>query len=130
MLLIYNLNARDILVIANRDFPIEKISANKLKMIFLNKKHYIKQIKILPINYSLDNQLRCCFEKIILKKSRRSLQHYWLDAHYHGRRPPKVVKSKKALLEYLQNIPGSVGYVDSNIKLDKKYKILFKIKCL
>ncbi len=130
ILLIYNLSAKEILVIANQDFPLEKISKTKLKMIFLNKKHYIKETQILPINYSPDNPLRCCFEKNILKKSKRSLQRYWLDAHYHGRRPPKVVKSKKALLKYLQNIPGSIGYIDSNITLDHNYKILFKEKCL
>ncbi len=122
------LYSQEIFVIANKDFPKERLSQKAIKAIFLDKKRFIDGKKILAINYTFNDPLRECFERTILKKSRRLLEQYWLKAHYKGRRPPKVVKSKKMLLEYLQKVDSAIGYTDTKLE-DNSTKILYKSRC-
>lgn len=123
--------SKEIVVIAHISFPKNSLTQKEIKAIFLDKKHFIYDRKIFPINYEFNAPLRTCFEKSILKKSRRNLEIYWLKAHYSGNRPPKVVKSQKMLLEYLKNIHTAIGYGDFNLSsTDPHIKILYKGTCL
>ncbi len=129
LLITGGLLAKELYIVTNSTFPVDHLTKSELKAIFLDKKHFIGGQKILPINYTTDNPLRSCFEKKVLRKSRKSLEHYWLKAHYHGKRPPKVVKSSAMLLEYLRKLPAAIGYIDSNTTIDHTFKILFRIQC-
>jgi len=131
ILLIFTLflPAKELCIVASKTFPVNHISRTTLKAIFLDKKHLIKGEKILPINYNFHHPLRKCFEKSILRKNKRALERYWLKAHYNGKRPPKVVGSSATLLEYLQKVPGTIGYVDTNSTHSPALKILLRIPC-
>ncbi len=118
-----------LLIVAHQNFPADKLSPKTLKRLYLAQKYLIHEQEIFPINYTIDNQLRHCFEKKILHKNRRALERYWLNAHFQGKQPPKVVKSTAALLQYLQKIPYAVGYVDQNTTLPKTLKILYQVEC-
>jgi ABC-type phosphate transport system substrate-binding protein len=129
-LLIYTsfLFPRDLIVITNINFPKDHLTQREIKAIFLDQKRFIKNYMLLPINYSFDDPLRLYFEKNILKKSRRVLERYWLKAHYNGKRPPKVVKSRAMLFGYLEKVPTAIGYIDNSTTLPKKIKILLKME--
>ncbi len=131
ILLIFTLMlpAKELCIVASKSFPLNHISRTTLKAIFLDKKHLIRGEKILPINYNFHHPLRKCFEKNILRKSRRSLERYWLRAHYNGKRPPKVVSSSATLLEYLQKVPGAIGYIDTKSSHNPALKILLRVPC-
>jgi len=126
---VQSLSAGEVCIVASRTLPLQHISRSTLKAIYLDKKHLINGHKVLPINYTFTDPLRSCFEKHVLKKSRRSLERYWLRAHYNGKRAPKVVKSKAALLAYLQKVPGTIGYVDSKTARSTSLKVLLRIPC-
>jgi len=126
---VLTLHAKVLLVITNRNFPTDHVTPKELKAIYLDKKHLIKQQKLLPINYESNHPLRHCFEKQVLKKNRRALERYWLTAHYHGKQPPKVVKSKSMLLAYIKSVNGAIGYIDDNTSLPDDIKIVMKLEC-
>ncbi len=130
LLFIYlsSLYSKDIIVISNINFPKDHLTQKEVKAIFLDQKRFIKSSIILPINYSFDDPLRAYFEKSILKKSRRVLERYWLKAHYNGKRPPKVVKSRAMLFGYLEKVPTAIGYIYNDIALPNQIKILLEIK--
>ena len=121
--------AQEIIIIAHDNFPRDHLSAKKIKAIFLNKKRFIDGKKLLAINYEFNHPIRECFEREILKKDRRSLEVYWSKAHYKGKRPPKVIQSKKMLLSYLRKIDAAIGYIDKDTDIDKKFKVLYKQEC-
>ncbi len=120
---------RDITVIAHNNFPKDHLNAKMIKAIFLDKKRFIADKKLLPINYPFDDVLRECFERSILKKSRYSLESYWRSAHYKGKSPPKVVKSKEMLFKYIENVDMAIGYIDTKSLQDTNFKILYKGHC-
>jgi len=121
--------SKDITVIAHQNFPKNHLNAKTIKAIYLDKKRFIADKKILPINYAFDNVLRECFERGILKKSRYGLESYWRSAHYKGKTPPKVVKSQKMLFQYVENVDMAIGYIDTNFPRDNEFKVLYKGRC-
>jgi len=129
ILIVTSAMARNLYVIASDAFPAEHLSAKTVRAIFLDKKHLLADQPLLPLNYTYDNPLRICFERKILKKSRYALEHYWLQAHYRGQRPPKVIKSRAMLVAYLRKVPAAIGYTDIKPKQKSGLKILLQADC-
>ena len=123
------LESGTICIISSSDFPARRLSAAQVRAIFLAQKRWIADTSVLPINYPPEDPSRQCLERTILKKSRQSLRRYWLKAHYNGYRPPKVVKSSEALLAYLREVPGAIGYVDANTTLPVWVQRLHETDC-
>ena len=121
--------AKELVVIANKDFPDKNLSIEEIRTIFLDKKRFVNDKKLLVMNYEANHSLRKCFEKSILKKSKRSLERYWRKAYYQGKRPPKIIKSKEMLFSYLDNVSPSIGYSETKDTVDKNVTILYRIKC-
>jgi len=121
--------SRDLLVIGNQDFPENNLTIQEIRAIFLDKKRFIQEEKILVMNYAFQDPLRQCFEKNILEKRERTLERYWRRAYYFGKRPPKIVSSVEMLFSYLQRVHPSIGYCDSNVIENRKVRILYRIGC-
>jgi ABC-type phosphate transport system substrate-binding protein len=119
--------SEEIYIIANRNFPVDKLTKKDIRSIYLDKKRHIKDKRILPLNYTYSSPLRELFERSVLKKSKKSLERYWIKAHYKGHRPPKVVKSKKSILSYIKKLDNAIGYIDSNLSKSKDIKLLLKV---
>jgi len=119
----------ELVVIGDKNFPENNLSKETIKAIFLDKKRFIGESKVLVMNHEHENPLRICFEKNILEKSEKSLERYWRKAYYQGKRPPKIVSSNEMLFLYLQSVQPSIGYVDVNATLDKEFKVLYQIEC-
>ena len=116
-------------VIAHENFPKNTLKSKEIKALFLDKKHRLHGRRILAINYPFEHPARACFEKNILQKNRRFLERYWLQAHYHGKRPPKVVESEAMLLAYLHEVDTAIGYVLGSQRLQKDIKVLYESDC-
>jgi hypothetical protein len=123
------LMAQELLVVGDAGFPVENLTKEEIKSIFLDKKRFIDGKKVLAMNYEYNHPLRLCFERTILEKSEQSLERYWRKAYYNGKRPPKVVTSVEMLLSYFENVHPTIGYVDANETVDKGLKVLYKGEC-
>jgi len=121
--------AKELLVVGNNSFPEQNLTIEEIASIFLNKKRFIHNEKILVMNFEANTPIRECFEKNILQKSRTSLERYWRKAYYQGKKPPKVITSIPMLFSYLEYISPSIGYVDTNATLENNVTILYHIEC-
>ena len=119
----------ELVVIGDENFPENNLTIQQIRAIFLDKKHFIKEEKILVMNHKVNHPLRQCFEKKILKKTKRSLERYWRKAYYQGKRPPKIISSNTMLFLYLKSVQPSIGYVDLNATFDKEIKVLYRVEC-
>ena len=120
---------QEIVVVANKDFPESNLTKQEIQAVFLDKKRFFGEKKVLVMNYEFNHPLRLCFEKNILQKSERSLERYWRRAYYKGKRPPKIIKSLEMLFLYFDNVTPSIGYVDLNSTVGKEVTVLYKIEC-
>jgi len=128
ILLHSTLFSQTLYIIANKNFPLNKLTQKEIKAIYLDQKRHVNGKKILPLNFNHDDKLRNLFEKTILQKSRRYLERYWIKAHYKGHRPPKVLKSKTSMLSFIKEIDTAIGYIDGNISNLNNIKILHQVE--
>ena len=119
----------ELVVVGDRNFPESNLTASQIRAIFLDKRRFIDQKKILVMNHKANHPLRLCFEKKILEKSESRLERYWRKAYYQGKRPPKIVSSNNMLFLYLDGVHPAIGYSDLNSTLNQDIHILYQVNC-
>ena len=129
MLFILPIFSTELVIIANKDFPKSSLTQDEIQDFFLDKRHFIIGKKVLVMNFELSSSLRSCFERHVLKKSKRSLKRYWRKAYYQGKRPPKIIQSIEMLFSYLDKVAPSIGYSDSSDTVDENVTVLYKVTC-
>lgn len=106
-------------VIISSSSQINSIENLHLRNLYLRKDMFIKKQKIIPVNLLASNKARIAFESSILKMDRKSLNKYWIEQHLQDVKPPISQKSYNAVLNFVINVDGAIGYIPHNIKNDK-----------
>jgi len=117
----------EILIIGNKSLPVDHLSKHEVKLIYLKKKLFIKNIKLVPVNLSPFNPLRKKFNKYILKMDNEQLNLYWNKMYFYGIDPPVVLSSQRSVVEFVSKIKGGIGYITPKY-LNKKVKVLLVIE--
>ena len=94
--------------------PAHAKALNKetLAWIFKRKKLFWSDgARVQPVNLPASNPHRRAFSQALLGASPEELEKYWNDLYFHGVSPPYVVSSEEAVLRFVAENPGAVGYV-------------------
>ncbi|WP_334108259.1 hypothetical protein [Methylobacillus sp.] len=106
--------AETIAVIVPKSENLRNSSKAELALIFWRKKLYWGSgRRIEPVNLLPENALRRRFSQSILDSLPEDQVEYWNALYFHGTTPPHVVRSQEAMLRYVAETPGSIGYVDA-----------------
>lgn len=117
-------NADVLAVIVAPNHNLQKIDSNELALIFWRKKLYWAGGKhIQAINYTANNPLRLQFSQSILGSTPNAQTDYWNNLYFHGVSPPHVVTSQEAMLRFVAETSGAIGYIDA-CKLDGRVKVV------
>jgi ABC-type phosphate transport system substrate-binding protein len=88
------------------------LSSTAVASIFRRKRQlWADRSPIVPVNLPASHPLRRAFSLRILGSSPQDLQAYWNDQYFHGVLPPAVVASEEAVLRFVVETPGAIGYV-------------------
>lgn len=117
--------ANDYVVIISNSNKIEEVKKDELKNIFLKKRNFVGEVKVYPVNLPADNLVRKRFEKSILNMDREDISEYWMEKHYYGITPPFIQNSEVALIKFIKNFDGAIGYI-SKEKIDKELKVIYE----
>ncbi len=120
-------NGEEILIIGNKNLPVDHLSKYEVKLIFLKKKLFVKNTKIIPVNLSPFNPLRKKFNKYVLNMDNEQLILYWNQMYFNGIDPPVVLSSQRAVVEFVSKIKGGIGYITPKY-LNNKVKVLLVVK--
>lgn len=94
--------------------PINSIALNELRLIYWRKKQYWPGgHPMQPVNLHAEHPLRLLFSKTVLNNLPKEQSDYWNEQYFHGIRPPRSVQSEEAMLRYVTDTKGSIGYVDA-----------------
>lgn len=74
-----------------------------------------------PVNLPPEHALRRSFSQRVLNASPKGLAQYWSTMYFHGISPPHVLASEEAVLRFVAETPGAIGYV-SACKVDQRVK--------
>lgn len=103
-----------IAVIVPKSENLRNSSKAELALIFWRKKLYWGNgRRIQPVNLLPENALRRRFSQVILDSLPEDQMEYWNALYFHGTAPPHAVRSQEAMLRYVAETSGSVGYVDA-----------------
>lgn len=102
----------------------KSIAPEELNLIYWRKKLYWQGgVPIHPVNLQAEHPLRLTFSKTVLGSAPAEQTNYWNGLYFHGISPPYSVQSEEAVVRYVANTRGAIGYVDA-CKLDDRVKPL------
>lgn len=104
----------DIAVIVARDASTQMVNAGTLRDIYL-KKIFLDASgrKFIPLNLPADAPLREAFSRALFHQGSDESQNYWNQNYFHGITPPYVLGSQDAVVRFVAQTPGAIGYVAS-----------------
>ncbi len=108
--------AAGLLVIANMSVETGgSLSLRQIEAIYLLRvTTWPDGSQIVPVNREVESEIRDHFTDAVLKQDNASLAAYWNAMHFQGKLPPLVQESEAAMLAFVQNVPGAVGYVSAS----------------
>ena len=116
-------------IIINTSNQITSINKAQVSKLFLKKvTKWENGKKVLPVDLLEKSPIRQNFSKEILGKKVSAIKAYWQKLIFSGRGvPPPEKATEKAVLKYVQEHDGAIGYVSRNIKVNrvKVLKIIY-----
>lgn len=109
-------------IIVPRGFSERPPNVQELVLIFKRKKlAWDDGTPIQAVNLPPDHPARRQFSLRILKSLPEAQAQYWNTMYFHGLFPPHVVASQEAMLRFVAETAGAIGYV-AVCKLDTRVK--------
>lgn len=105
----------DIVVVANADVPVEELSWQDVKQIFLGRSHVYPDSRtaIKAYDYPEANDIYAAFYTRVVDIDLHRLKRYRARSLFSGQgRIPEKVKDKTEMLKYLKENPNAIGYVE------------------
>ena len=104
-----------------------KLTPSSLKLIYLRKQLFWPNGKrIVPVNLSSEHPLRNQFSQAVLGNFPKQQIDYWNGLYFNGIQPPHSVNSEEAVIRFVSDTKGAIGYVDA-CSVDDRVKILLWI---
>lgn len=109
-------------VIVPRAFSGREPNTQELALIYKRKKlAWDDGTRIQAVNLPADHPARRAFSQRILKSTPEAQTQYWNAMYFQGVFPPHVVVSPEAMLRFVADTAGAIGYVPG-CKLDARVK--------
>ena len=115
--------AEGLLIIANPNLivatpvPLSQIAAIYL----LRVTSWPDGSHIVPVNREAGSRAREEFTRRVLQEDNAGLAIYWNEMYFQGKMPPLVQESEEAMIAFIRNVPGSIGYINESApRLDVK----------
>ncbi|MCP4674952.1 MAG: hypothetical protein GY854_05495 [Deltaproteobacteria bacterium] len=102
----------DILVVANRNVPVDKVNVDDLRDIFLGIRTYWKSgVRAVAINAPAGTPLRKDFRRRLVNFSEYEEERYWQEQKIKAGKKPPIHFAEKSILKAVFKIKGSVSYI-------------------
>jgi ABC-type phosphate transport system substrate-binding protein len=116
-----------IIVANNQNVDELKFAPNQLSLIYWRKQLYWpKGLRIKPVNLSTEHPLRLQFSQTVLGSAPKAQIDYWNGQYFNGVLPPYSVNSEEAVLRYVTQTKGAIGYIDA-CRVDERVQAVFWI---
>lgn len=115
----------DYSVIVSKKVPFSALTSQQIRDIFLLKRHWVGDQKVIPVNLVGQDESRSRFEATVLEMDRNRLNSYWIRQHFQGLTPPLTQPSFESIKLFVQNVEGAIGYIPSQ-SVDNSIKVVYE----
>ncbi len=107
--------AQSFKIVVHGSNPTASLARADVSDLFLKKTmKWSSGAEVQPVDLKAPSQVREEFTKVVHGKSLAAVQSYWQQQIFSGRGvPPQEVAGDRAVLEWVQNNAGGIGYVSS-----------------
>jgi ABC-type phosphate transport system substrate-binding protein len=114
-----------VIVANNQSIDDLKLAPNQLSLIYWRKQLYWpKGLRIKPVNLRSEHPLRQQFSQTILGGLPKTQVDYWNGQYFNGVLPPYSVNSEEAVLRYVTQTNGAIGYINA-CAVDNRVQAVF-----
>ena len=113
-------------VVANEANVSTTISKQELSDIFMKKTGaWSNGQPVLPVDLAANSSTRHGFSKVIFGRDANAIKTYWQRQIFSGKGvPPPEMGSDEAVLAFVRDRPGAIGYVSSDTDIGSGVKVL------
>ena len=113
-------------VIVHPENPVSELSRDFLADAFLKRStRWSNGEPLRPVDQRSTSAARQRFSDSVLRRSVAAVKNYWQQRIFSGRDlPPPELESDEAVVSYVVNHRGALGYVSGSAKLDKAKPIV------
>ncbi len=86
-----------------------------------------KGIRLHPVNLPASHPLRAIFSQAVFRRSPLDMAGYWNEQYFQGISPPHVVASQEAVMRFVADTPGAIGYVAA-CRVDKRVRVIYRLE--
>lgn len=115
-------------IVVHADSSVTSITKGELSKIFLKRlRTWEDGTPAIPVDQAPDSPARREFSMFVHERSVVNVEVYWKRLIFSGRAvPPKEVATDEAVLEFVRNTPGAVGYVSKSARLEGVLRLRVK----
>jgi ABC-type phosphate transport system substrate-binding protein len=104
--------AEPIVVVVNGKAPVQQLTGDEIKAIYLGEQGYWGQTKIRPISYRSPRGVQSDFLRRIVQINPANYAKYWIHRIFReGGVPPATADSRADLLRTVANQDGAIGFL-------------------
>ena len=104
--------AGEIVVVAHPAQPVDALTAEEIKDIYVGEQTFVEQVKVQPVDYVGRGPLAEDFLGAVVGMTAGRFRAYWVKQVFHGGRvPPRMVDGTEEALRVVAAEPGAIGYV-------------------
>lgn len=104
--------AAEIVVVGHTDLPVDSLSAEQVRAVYLGELTFVERVKVQPVGYAGHGAISDGFLHTVVGMDPRRYETYWIKEVFHsGRLPPRMVGDADEMLRVVAGEAGAVGYV-------------------
>jgi hypothetical protein len=121
--------AHELDVIAHQNAPSEALSAYELEALFTRAQtRWNDGTAAVPLNAPIGSHARAMFDRAVLRLGPEQVGRFWLDRRIRGMGlPPRQVSDPLLTVKVVQNLPGAIAYVRSDL-VSEKVRVVARIR--
>ena len=117
--------AADYAIVVAANSSIQSLDERKARDIFLRKRNFEADVRVVPVNLLGDDSTRREFEVRVLQMDLDEINRYWITSHFNGLSPPTTQASLQSVKAFVQSVEGAIGYLPIEM-VDSGLKILYE----
>lgn len=123
------LASAEIVVVVNRDNPVESFSRRDLVDLYMGRvQHFSDGNLALRLDLPPDSKIRTEFYRQLVNKSVAEVNAYWARLLFTGRAsPPQVISNSADVLKAVRENRNAIGYLDSS-EVDDSVKVVARVE--
>lgn len=123
LLSLSTVSAAEYAVVVARESAITSMDQSRIRDVFLKRRNFEGDVKLVPVNPLGEDELRRRFEESVLMMNRDDVSRYWTNSHFQGISPPTTQASLDSVKRFVQRVEGAIGYLPVEM-VDEQMRVL------